>query len=62
MVRYGWVSLEGEIYWLAPSGALTAHAVIMTMGNHDQTGNCSALPVFEIIPSSIDYYVAGTVN
>ena len=31
------------------------------MGNHDQTGSCSALPAFEIILSNTDYvYVCGT--
>ena len=29
----------------------------MILGNNDQTGSCSALAVFETLPSSTDYYV-----
>ena len=34
---------------------------IHNMGNHDQAGSCSALPVMEIIPSSTDYFGDHTV-
>ena len=48
------VSLEGEILRLAPCGALMEQSI----GNHDQTRRSNALPLFEIMLSSFDYYLA----
>ena len=55
------VSLEGEIL---PVGSQwgSDSTITMIMGNNNRTGSCSALPVFETLPSSTDYlyHLTGT--